>query len=177
MPFIGHLLSFIFYPILKLLAPSLQRWSKPSNPSLVLATLADLTRQPSELILENAFLRQQIIVLSRPEVRPSVLDSMHIRSDSVLNSPDAMRTPKKPHLSSKRIVFLLESWAKIVVWQPQKTGGYGLVHSHTVPFYRVGTHLSPQTNRRREGPRNPAVATAVGHSGAQVDEIAAGVSG
>jgi putative transposase len=37
---------------------------------VVLDTVADLTRGRSELVLENAFLRQQVIVLSREKKRP-----------------------------------------------------------------------------------------------------------
>jgi hypothetical protein len=58
------------YPILKLLEPCIQRWIKPNNQSLVLGTVADLTRGRSELVLENAFLRQPVIVLSREKKRP-----------------------------------------------------------------------------------------------------------
>jgi putative transposase len=54
---------------LKLLEPSIQSWVKPTNQSLVLGTAADLTRDPAELVLENAFLRQQVIVLSREKKR------------------------------------------------------------------------------------------------------------
>jgi hypothetical protein len=56
--------------MLKLLVPSFQRWVKPTNQSLVLSTVADLTRNRAELVLENAFLRQQVIVLSREKKRP-----------------------------------------------------------------------------------------------------------
>jgi hypothetical protein len=39
------------------------RWLKPLTTSLVLGTLPDLTRGKSELIAENALLRQQLIIL------------------------------------------------------------------------------------------------------------------
>jgi hypothetical protein len=60
---------FVVYPILKLLGPRIQRWVKPTYQSLVLGAVADLTRGRSELVLENAFLRQQVIVLSREKKR------------------------------------------------------------------------------------------------------------
>jgi putative transposase len=60
----------LIYPILKLLEPAIQRWDKPTNQSFVLGTVADLTRDRAELVLENAFLRQQVIVLSREKKRP-----------------------------------------------------------------------------------------------------------
>ena len=38
------------------------RWTKPLTTSLLLETLADLNRSKSELIAENALLRQQLII-------------------------------------------------------------------------------------------------------------------
>jgi hypothetical protein len=38
-------------------------WAKPDNHTLALSAALDLTRSKSELILENALLRQQLIVL------------------------------------------------------------------------------------------------------------------
>jgi hypothetical protein len=70
MRLISRVLWLLVYPILKLLEPCIQRWVKPTNQSLVLGTVADLTRGRSELVLENAFLRQQVIVLSREKKRP-----------------------------------------------------------------------------------------------------------
>ncbi len=40
-------------------------WTKPAKPSQLLGTLADLNRSKSELMAENALLRQQLIVLNR----------------------------------------------------------------------------------------------------------------
>ena len=47
------------------------RWTKPITSSLPLGTLADLGRSKSELIAENALLRQQLIVLRRQVKRPA----------------------------------------------------------------------------------------------------------
>src|SRR5437868_14017024 len=47
------------------------RWTKPLRTSLPLATLTDLGRSKSELIAENALLRQQLIVLRRQVKRPT----------------------------------------------------------------------------------------------------------
>ena len=46
------------------------RWIKPPATSLLLGTLSDLTRKKSELIAENALLRQQLIILRRQVKRP-----------------------------------------------------------------------------------------------------------
>lgn len=69
MRLMGCVLWLLVYPILKLLEPWIRRWEKPTNQSVVLGTVADLIRGRSELVLENAFLRQQVIVLSRDKKR------------------------------------------------------------------------------------------------------------
>jgi hypothetical protein len=43
---------------------------KPDNYALCANGVADLTRSKKELILENAFLRQQLIILDRQVKRP-----------------------------------------------------------------------------------------------------------
>ena len=45
-------------------------WTRPDTSSLLLGTLNDLARSRSELVAENAFLRQQLIVLRRQVKRP-----------------------------------------------------------------------------------------------------------
>ena len=46
-------------------------WTKPLTSSLPLETLADLGRSKSELVAENALLRQQLIILKRQVKRPA----------------------------------------------------------------------------------------------------------
>ena len=46
-------------------------WTKPDTTSLLLGTLTDLARSKSELVAENAFLRQQLIILRRQVKRPT----------------------------------------------------------------------------------------------------------
>jgi putative transposase len=47
------------------------RWTKPLTSSLLLATLTDLGRSKSELVAENALLRQQLIILRRQVKQPA----------------------------------------------------------------------------------------------------------
>jgi putative transposase len=47
-----------------------RQWTKPDNHSLALNATLDLTRSRLELMLENALLRQQIIILERQSKRP-----------------------------------------------------------------------------------------------------------
>ncbi len=46
-------------------------WTKPTTTSLLLLTLTDLARNKSELVAENALLRQQLIILRRQVKRPA----------------------------------------------------------------------------------------------------------
>jgi hypothetical protein len=46
-------------------------WSKPDTTSLLLGTLLDLSRSKSELVAENALLRQQLLILRRQVKRPA----------------------------------------------------------------------------------------------------------
>jgi transposase InsO family protein len=51
---------------------SLRQWTKPNNHSLALNAALDITRSKSELVLENALLRQQLSVLQRQIQRPKL---------------------------------------------------------------------------------------------------------
>jgi putative transposase len=46
-------------------------WTKPNTTLLLLGTLTDLARSKSELVAENALLRQQLIILRRQVKRPA----------------------------------------------------------------------------------------------------------
>ncbi len=46
-------------------------WTAPGTSSLMLATLIDLSRSKSQLVAENALLRQQLIILRRQVKRPA----------------------------------------------------------------------------------------------------------
>jgi putative transposase len=46
------------------------RWTKPLTSSLLLGSLADLSRSKSQLIAENGLLRKPLIILSRQVNRP-----------------------------------------------------------------------------------------------------------
>jgi hypothetical protein len=46
-------------------------WTKPDTTSLLLGMVTDLSRSKSELVAENALLRQQLIILRRQVKRPA----------------------------------------------------------------------------------------------------------
>jgi putative transposase len=64
-------LQHFFELILDIIAQHIQYRVKPRNPSMFTGAILDLTRSRSELVLENAFLRQQLIVLNRQVIRPA----------------------------------------------------------------------------------------------------------
>ena len=56
--------------ILLWLQERVKRWIKPATSVLIIGTLSDLTRSRTDLVIENALLRQQLIVLNRQIKRP-----------------------------------------------------------------------------------------------------------
>jgi putative transposase len=50
----------------------LRQWTKPDNHSLFFNVALDLSRPKSELVLENALLRQQLVVLKQQSKRPKL---------------------------------------------------------------------------------------------------------
>ena len=61
---------FVWEPYLFLLQQRIKQWVKPATLSLISGVLADLTRSRTDLVVENALLRQQLIVLHRQVKRP-----------------------------------------------------------------------------------------------------------
>jgi hypothetical protein len=49
-----------------------KQWSKPAFPSMAVESRSDLRRSRKDLIIENAILRQQLIVLNRQVKRPQL---------------------------------------------------------------------------------------------------------
>ena len=51
--------------ILLWLQERIKHWTKPATSVLIIGTIVDLTRSRTDLVVENALLRQQLIVLNR----------------------------------------------------------------------------------------------------------------
>lgn len=71
-------LILILPPLKRLVGPLVgglrarfRQWTTPLTSSLPLQTLADLGKSKSELVAENALLRQQLIILQRQVKRPA----------------------------------------------------------------------------------------------------------
>jgi len=60
------------------LSSRFSHWTRPLISSLPLQTLADLGRSKSELVAENALLRQQLIILGRQVKRPACTNTDHL---------------------------------------------------------------------------------------------------
>jgi putative transposase len=54
-------------------------WVKPNTLSLALGTFSDIRRSSADLLVENALLRQQLIVLRRQIKRPQLTNGDRIR--------------------------------------------------------------------------------------------------
>ena len=63
---------FLWKPFIIWLQQRSKHWAKPDTLSLITATLSDLTRSRSDLVGDNALLRQQLIVLNRQVKRPQI---------------------------------------------------------------------------------------------------------
>ena len=61
---LGSLCQVLLHPV--------RRWTKPSNHAPIPNAALDLTRSNAELVLGNALLRQQLIVLERWAKRPQL---------------------------------------------------------------------------------------------------------
>jgi putative transposase len=68
----SFLFSFAQSSLWQAVKQRFRQWTKPVDNTLVLSTIVAITRSKSELVLENALLRQQLIVLKRQTKRPKL---------------------------------------------------------------------------------------------------------
>ena len=59
-------------PLVRKVEGHMKAWTKPASDSLIGGTAADLVKSKPELIVENAFLRQQLIVVTRQAKPPKL---------------------------------------------------------------------------------------------------------
>jgi len=57
----------------------IKHWIKPATSVLIIGILSDLTRSHTDLVVENALLRQQMIVLNRQVKRPQLTNPKRFR--------------------------------------------------------------------------------------------------
>jgi putative transposase len=111
--------SFLFHSLAPVLQPFLQalrQWTKPNRASLARGAAADLIRSRSDLILENALLRQQLIVLERQVKRPRLTwRDRGILEALLIVQPE---TVTRWHRDIYRLVWRLKSKAKACIGRP-----------------------------------------------------------
>ncbi len=56
-----------------------KHWTKPATSILIIGILSDLTHSRTDLVVENALLRQQLIVLNRQIKRPQLTNPDRFR--------------------------------------------------------------------------------------------------
>jgi transposase InsO family protein len=72
--------SLVFWQFFFVLVQqTIQRWTKPATSLIVVGALSDINRNQAELIVENALLRQQLIVLNRQVKRPQLTNDDRLR--------------------------------------------------------------------------------------------------
>jgi hypothetical protein len=118
------LLACCLRPLIHALNERYKQWTKPDTESLVTGTLMDATRSKRDLIAENAFLRQQLIVFKRQTPRPSL-------------------TPK-----DRGLLVLLASWVR--GWQDALL----VVKPDTLKKWHVRAFSSIGDSSRRVNPVN-----------------------
>ena len=64
---------------IKRFVDNIKKWSRPANNVLAVGTLSDLKRCRKDLIIENAMLRQQLIMLNRQVKRPQLTRGDRVR--------------------------------------------------------------------------------------------------
>jgi len=59
-------------PLCQVVKQRLRQWTRPDNHTPIWNAALDITRSKSELILENALLHQQLIILQRQAKHPKL---------------------------------------------------------------------------------------------------------
>jgi putative transposase len=156
------------------------RWLKPLTTSLVLGTLPDLTRGKSELIAENALLRQQLIILRRQIkrpiyrktdrlllvllartvrtwkdalflIQPETLLRWHRELFSVFWKHKSRARSRKPRLSSETISLIKEMAANNHLWGAERIRGELLKLSIRVSKRTIQKYMKQVRPKRARG--------------------------
>jgi putative transposase len=124
-------------------------WTRPATPGLIIGILSDLTRSRTDLVVENALLRQQLIVLNRQVKRPRFTHSdrfrlvfishltkfwkqaLHIvQPDTLLRWHREMfhrywrrKSQGKPRISSERIALIVKMAKENPLWGAERIRG------------------------------------------------------
>jgi putative transposase len=139
--------------------------TKPSNTTLIVGTMTDLARSKSELVAENALLRQQLIILRRQVKRPActktdrmilvllarasrvwkqalfiaqpeTLLRWHRQGFKLYWKYKARAASAKPKISAETVALIKEMAAQNRLWGAERIRG---------EFLKLGIHVSKRT--------------------------------
>ena len=109
-------------------------WTRPAKTNQVTATLADLTRCKGELMAENVFLRQQLIVLERQVARPQL--RQRDRQVLVVQECQELCGNGVPHQIGNRSSKRIANWLRMIAQL-----GIGIVHFLTISRWASHSNL------------------------------------
>ncbi len=120
------------------------RWMKPRSTSLLFGTIADLAKGKSELLVENALLRQQLIILSLCSRRPCF--GFHRELYRLFWKHTSKADARQPKISPETIALIKEMSSKNRLWGAERIRGELLklgirVCKRTIQKYMRHVHL------------------------------------
>ncbi|MFI5274047.1 MAG: integrase core domain-containing protein [Ktedonobacterales bacterium] len=172
------LFSSFFHRLLLRVRARFLAWIKPAGSGQVLGSLTDLARSKSELVAENALLRQQLIVLRRSVKRPTLTRTDRVlmvllarrirawRQALLIIKPDTLLrwhragfrlfwrrtskvTTRTPRVSAETIALIAQMAVQNQLWGAERIRG---------ELLKLGTRLSKRTIQkylRRARPPRP----------------------
>src|SRR5215472_5881602 len=155
-------------------------WTKPNTTSLLLLTLTDLARSKSELVAENALLRQQLIILRRQVkrpactktdrmllvllvrmvrtwkqalfiVQPQTLLQWHRQGFKLYWKYKSRATPAKPKISEETIALIKEMASNNRLWGAERIRGELLKLGIHVCKRTIQKYMRPMRTARPQG--------------------------
>jgi len=149
----------------------IRHWIKPATPTLICGLLSDLPRSRADLMVENAFLRQQLIVLNRQIKRPQ------------LTHPDRFRLVFLAHLTKfwKQALHIVQPdtllrWHRELFcfyWKRKSQCSDGPCAT-TVKFQRLSGGSASSISRRWNSSHVPKKLRLSSHTGCSIDTLRVG---
>jgi hypothetical protein len=84
--------------ILRRLQEHIKHWTKPVTPVLIIVILSDLTCSHTDLVVENALLRKQLIMLNRQIKQPQLTNPVILKKQTELTLDSQEKSPVRKFL-------------------------------------------------------------------------------
>src|SRR5258706_9501056 len=165
--------KFLFW-----LQERIHHWTKPATPMLISSFLSDLPGSRTELLVENALLRQQLIVLNRQVKRPQLTNpdrfwlvllshftrfwkpSLHIiQPDTLLRWHREMfhfywkrKSQGKPKISAETIGLIRKMAAENYLWGAERIRGELLKLGIEVSKRTIQKYMPKERKARSSSP-------------------------